>query len=310
MSKHAHPAHEHAHHEHAHHGHAHGVSDETRVLAVAALTGLYMFVEAAVGVWAGSLALIADAGHMLADVAALVLAWLGFRLARRPADWRRTYGFDRFSVLAAFVNGLALFAIAGWIGLEAIERLSAPAPILAGPMLWAAAGGLAVNLIAFAVLHGGDKESLNMRGAALHVLGDLLGSLGAILAAGVILLTGWTGADPLLSVAVSLLILVGGWRLVRESGRILLEAAPLDFDSRAVTADLATLPGVERVHHLHAWSITPTRRLATLHACLEPGADPAAAVAAIKRRLREAHRVDHATVEIEHPGAEPAPGCC
>ncbi|HSB59551.1 MAG TPA: cation diffusion facilitator family transporter, partial [Methyloceanibacter sp.] len=173
-------------------------TNERRMGLAALITGLFMFVEVAGGIISGSLALLADAGHMLTDLGSLSLAWFGFRLARRPADWKRTYGFDRFQVLVAFANGLALFAIAVWIVLEAVERLSQPQAVAGGIMIVVGAAGLAVNLIAFGLLHGADRENLNVKGAAIHVLGDLLGSVAALAAGAVIYLTGWTPIDPLL----------------------------------------------------------------------------------------------------------------
>lgn len=301
------PSHDHG------HGHDHApevdAGNERRMALAAALTGGFMLVEAAGGVIAGSLALLADAGHMLTDFASLLLAWLAFRVARRPADWRRTYGFDRFSVLVAFVNGLSLFVIAMVIVYEAVQRILEPVPVLGGTMLAVAVGGLVVNLLAFWVLHGAEQDNLNVRGAALHVLGDLLGSVAAIAAAAIILLTGWSIADPLLSVLVVLLILRSAWYVVRESGRILLEAAPRGFDTRAVARDLADIAGVEDVHHLHAWSITEKRKMMTLHARIEPSRNPEAVTAAIKARLAERFGVIHATVEIEHAGCADDPTC-
>lgn len=279
---------------------------ERRLGIAAALTGGFMLAEAAGGVLSGSLALIADAGHMLTDFASLALAWAAARVARRPADWRRTYGFDRFSVLAAFVNGLALFAIALWITVEAVGRLMEPAPVAGAAMLAIAALGLVVNIVAFMVLHGGEgghTHDLNLRGAALHVLGDMLGSVAAIAAAIVILATGWTPIDPLLSILVVVLIAVAGWRVVRDSGRILLEAAPAGQDIRAIADDLGTLDGVERVHHVHLWSISESRPMITLQTRLRPGADPAAARRAMRTRLATRHGIGHATIETEHEGA-------
>ncbi len=191
-----------------------GPDNQRRVGWAALLTGGFMVVEAVGGVLSGSLALLADAGHMLTDAAALALAWLAFRIARRPSDWKRTYGFHRFQVLAAYSNGLTLFFIALAIAYEAFQRLREPAEVLGGPMLAVAVLGLVVNIAAFLVLHGADRESLNVRGAMLHVLGDLLGSAAAIVAALVILWTGWTPIDPLLSVLVAVLILRSAWFLV------------------------------------------------------------------------------------------------
>lgn len=292
-------------------GHSHGPTlshdapeeerrSKERAIAVAAvLTGGFMGAEVVGGLISGSLALLADAGHMLTDFASLILAWLAFRLARRPADWKRTYGFDRFSVLAAFVNGLSLFAIAIWILFEAVHRLRDPSEVLGGLMLWVAVGGLVVNILAFSVLSRVEGDNLNVRAAALHVMGDLLGSVAAIIASLVIIWTGWTPIDPILSVLVVLLILRSAWAVVRESGHILLEGAPRGFDARSVASDLeATVPGVERAHHLHAWSITQERPMATLEIDLESGADAHVVRRAVKDRVQELSGVEHVTVEI------------
>jgi cobalt-zinc-cadmium efflux system protein len=314
---HGHADHDHAVHDHTdrgHAGHTHGAhvdaGNERRVFWAAVLTGGFMLIEVAGGLIAGSLALLADAGHMLTDSAALALAWLAFRIARRPADWQRTYGFDRFQVLAAFVNGLALFIVAGWVIVEAFERFLAPVPVLAGPMLAVAVAGLAINVVTFLVLHGADRGNLNVRSALLHVVGDLLGSAGAIAAAGIILSTGWTPIDPILSILVSVLILRSAWRIVRESGYILLEAAPTNLDIREIEADLNdNVAEIERVHHVHAWSLTQNRPLVTLHVKARADAAPGSVAGAVKRRLRERFGVDHATIEVEHgDGSRLAPG--
>ena len=269
-----------------------------------------MLAEVAGGLISGSLALLADAGHMATDFAALALAAVGFRLARRPADETRTYGFDRVSVLVAFVNGLALVLISIWIAVEAILRLMEPAEVLGGTMLVIAVLGLLVNIACFAVLHGADRDNLNIRAAALHVLGDLLGSVGAIVAAGVILTTGWTPIDPILSMLVSLLIVRSAWRVTSDSAHVLLEAAPRGFDADAACETVrAAVPGVTRVHHMHAWSITEERPMATLEADLAPGTDAAAARGAIKDVLARRFGIAHVTVEVnEAQGtADPAP---
>ena len=291
-------------HNHGGHGHSHASGNERVVGMAALLTGFFMLAEVIGGLISGSLALLADAGHMLADFAALVLAWLAFRLARRPADWKRTYGFDRFSVLAAFVNGLTLFVIAGWICFEAIERLQRPVEVLGGLMLWIALAGLAVNCLAFWILSRGEKNNLNIRAAALHVVGDLLGSAAALLAALVILFTGWTPIDPLLSVLVALIILRSAWQVVRASGHILLEGAPDGFDSRKVAETIvAEVPGVLRVHHVHAWSITQERPMATLEAEISAGVDARDSKASIKKVLHDRFGMEHATVEIDQHAA-------
>jgi cobalt-zinc-cadmium efflux system protein len=291
-------SHSHDHHDHGH-AHAH-TTNERRVGIAALLTGGFMLAEVAGGLISGSLALLADAGHMLTDFASLALAWLGFRLARRPADWRRTYGFDRFSVLVAFVNGLALFVIAFWIGLEAWHRLAEPVAVLGGVMFLVALAGLVVNIIAFLLLSGGEAQNLNVRAAALHVAGDLFGSVAALAAAVVIMLTGWTPVDPILSVAVALIILRSAWLVVRDAGHILLEGAPAALDTRAIREDLTrAVPGVVDVHHVHAWSISEERPMITLHARVTGEQPPERLVAQIKARLSERFHVAHATVEIE-----------
>lgn len=293
--------HDHGHaHGHAHHHHAHA-ANERSVAFAAILTGGFMVAEIVGGIVSGSLALLADAGHMLTDFASLALAWLGFRLARQPADWRRTYGFDRFSVLVAFINGIALFGIAIWIVVEAAQRLFEPVEVLGGLMLWVAVAGLAVNVIVFLILRTGDEHNLNIRAAALHVIGDLLGSVAAVVASLVILLTGWMPIDPLLSVVVAAIILRSAWRVVADSGHILLEGTPPGFDSRALKDDLrAALPYILDVHHVHAWSISQERPMVTLHANVTATTDSTTAVREIKLMLAEHFKITHATVEIEY----------
>lgn len=286
-------------------------NNESRTLWAAALTGSFMLAEVVGGLLSGSLALLADAGHMLTDFASLTLAWVAFRLSRRPADAARTYGFDRIQVLVAFLNGLALFLIAGWILVEAAHRLLDPMPVLGSIMAGVAALGLLVNIGAFLILHGADRDNLNIRGATLHVLGDLFGSVAALLGAGVILLTGWTPIDPLLSVLVAVLVLWSAWRLVAEAGHILLEGTPKGLDLAAVGPDLVAHVGpVESVHHVHAWSITQERQMITLHACVaDDGRKPEAVTAAIKARLSERFGITHATIELEHSGCADAAAC-
>jgi cobalt-zinc-cadmium efflux system protein len=288
---------------HGSHDHGPGgvnASNEKRMALAALLTGSFMFAEVAGGIAAGSLALLADAGHMLTDFASLALAWFAFRLARRPADWKRTYGFDRFQVLIAFTNGLALFVIAGWIVYEAVERLMGTPHVSGGIMVVVASVGLLVNVVCFFLLQGADRENLNVRGAAIHVLGDLLGSVAALVAGAVIMLTGWTPIDPLLSVLVAAIIVRSGWYVVAASAHILLEGAPEELDTREIGPDLvANVKVVEGVHHVHVWSITQSRRMVTLHAQICETADSDEAVKGIKARLKENFGLDHATIEIE-----------
>jgi cobalt-zinc-cadmium efflux system protein len=223
---------------------------------VLALTAIFMVVEAVGGWLSGSLALLADAGHMLADVGALGLAALTSWIARRPADDAKTYGYQRWEILAALVNGAALIGIAGWVVFEAVDRIGDPRPIRTGLFLAVALAGFLVNLVSLKLLHGHRHASLNVRGAYLHVLGDLLGSLGAVAAAATVALTGWAIADPIVSVAIALLIVFGAWRLVRESTDILLEAVPKHVSMPEVERRIREVPGVTAVHDLHVWTVT------------------------------------------------------
>lgn len=308
MSGHTHSHHKHGHHNHPSHDHSSGGHCHTpkvnennrwRVGLAALLTGLFMLAEVAGGLISGSLALLADAGHMLTDFAALAMAWAAFKLAMRPANARFTYGYDRVSILVAFVNGLTLFAIAGWIIWEACLRLLKPGEILAGTMFWVAIAGLIVNLIVFKILMGADQENLNIRGAVLHVLGDLLGSVAAIAAAIIILTTGWVLADPLLSVLVAILILRSAWSLIKDSGHVLLQGAPRGLERDTIQSDLiGHIDGVIDVHDVQIWSITPEKPVATLNAILKESADIDTVLEAIKSRLAKKFHLDEVTIEI------------
>jgi len=282
-----------------HRDHAH--ASERRMLWAMLLTGGFMLVEAFGGWLSGSLALMADAGHMLTDTASLALAWGAARAARRPADSLRSYGYHRAQVLAAFVNGVLFLAIVAWIVFEAVQRLFEPVPIQGGAMLVVAVLGLLVNIAAFALLHGGDQDNLNVRAAVLHVLGDLLGSVATIAAAGIILWNGWTPIDPLLSVLVAALILHSAWKVVRQSAHILLEGTPEDVDVEALRTALADqVPAVREVHHVHVWSLTHTRPLLTLHVLIDRQADYRETLAHIKEVLVERFHIHHSTVQIEY----------
>lgn len=294
---------DHAHHGHGHgHSHAHGAGTDERRIALAFIIILSsMFIEVAGGVISGSLALLADAGHMVSDAAALGMSWVALRIGKRPADSMRSYGYRRIEVLVAFVNGCALFVIAAWVLFEAISRFAAPSPVLGGPMLAVAIAGLLANVVAFLVLSGGNRENLNMRSAWLHVLGDLLGFVIAIIAAVVILWTGWSPIDPILSVLVALLILKSAAEIVKSSAHILLEGAPAGVNLGVLRSDLiATVPAVEEVHHIHAWSLTQEQSLVTLHVRCAPDADPETIVPAINNRLRERFGISHSTIQVDH----------
>lgn len=256
-----------------------------------------------VGGWlSGSLALIADAGHMLSDAAALLLALIAYRIAARAPDKQRTYGFHRVRVLAALANGASLLLLVAWIAWEAVQRFRQPTEVLAGPMLAVAIIGLIVNIVGAWVLMHGNQGDGNLRGALLHVVGDLLGSVGAIAAAIGILYTGWTVLDPILSVLVSVLVVRSAWSLVSDSLLILLQAVPRGLNVEKVQADIADLPEIAEVGHFHAWTLTDDRVVATVHVTPAPGVDPLTLPARVARQLREKHAIAHATVQVDPPG--------
>ncbi|MFQ6006181.1 MAG: cation diffusion facilitator family transporter [Woeseia sp.] len=272
-----------------------------RVQVALVLTGTFMVVEVIGGMLSGSLALLADAGHMLTDTMALALAAVAFRVSLRPADTKRSYGYHRFQILAAFVNGLSLLVIVGWILIEAVRRMIAPPEVIGTTMLVVATAGLVVNITAFLVLHGGDRDNLNIRGAALHVAGDVLGSLAAIIAAVVIIYTAWMPIDPILSVAVAFLILRSAWHLVKRSAHILLEGTPEWLDQTGMQSRIIDrIPAVTGIHHVHVWGLTPQHLMLTMHVVLghEPP-DSTAIVRRVKGVLREDFGIDHSTIEIE-----------
>lgn len=289
---------------HAHdhsHDHAHGAYSGSRLLGFSLLlTAGFMLVEFAGGLIAGSLALLADAGHMLTDTAALVLAWAAVRIAGRPADMRRTFGYQRLRVLATFVNGCALLFITVWIAFEAVQRFIAPAPVNGSVILWIGSTGLAVNLIVFALLRRGDAHDMNVAAATLHVLSDLLGSVAAIVAALVIMATGWTPIDPLLSLLVCLLIVRSAWALIRRSTHILLEGAPDWLDAAELRSTLeARIPAIRDVHHIHCWLVGPQETLLTMHASVQANSDHSAVLREAKAVLAEHYGISHATIQIE-----------
>jgi len=286
------------------HGHEANESNQRRVMIALVLTGTFMLVEVVGGIISGSLALLADAGHMLTDTMALSLAAMAFHVSKRPPGGNLTYGYQRFQILAAFVNGLSLLAVVGWILFEAVSRFFSPRDVLGETMLVVATAGLVINLISFAVLHTGDKENLNIRGAALHVAGDLLGSIAAIVAAIIIIYTGWTPIDPILSVAVAALILKSAWSLVKRSAHILLEGAPewLDVDKMQKRI-VARVPGVEEIHHVHIWGLTPQQLMLTMHVSLDGAVESQSGVIRnVKTFLQEEYGIGHSTIEVDIDG--------
>jgi cobalt-zinc-cadmium efflux system protein len=296
-------SHDHHHHPHPQPGNAQAGSRKGRsrkLLFAFVLTVLTMLAEAIGGVWSGSLALLADAGHMMVDALALLLAFVGAWMATRPADARRSYGYGRMEVLVGFVNALSQFVLVGWIIYEAAVRLLHPGAILSGVMLVVAVAGLLVNVLLLRTLQGHAHDDVNMAGASLHVLGDLLGSVAAVLAALAIRWLGWLWADPVLSLLVSLLILGSAWRLLRMSAHILLEGVPDGMDSAVVESSLRTADAsIRNVHHLHVWQLASGSRMATLHAELHEHADSSKALRAMKRMLLERFDIQHVTVQID-----------
>ena len=294
-------------HGHAPHDHAHDRTGQ-RLTTALVILGAFTVVEAVGGYFANSIALLAEAAHMLADCASLLLAVIAVRAARRPADARRTYGHRRYQPLAAFMNGQLLLLLTLWVVYEAVQRLLHVPAVNGRLMLGIALLGGAANLVAFLALSGG--KSLNERGARAHVMSDLLGSVAASVAALVILLSGWTAADPLLSLAISALILRSAWAIMRESADVLLEGVPAGFDVSHIEAELlGNIPGLVGGHHVHVWTMTGERPTVTLHANLAPGAAHGDALWAIHTRLAQRLRVEHTTVQIEEPGTCQSPEC-
>jgi cobalt-zinc-cadmium efflux system protein len=274
-------------------------SESGRALAwVLGLTLAFAVVEVLGGLLSGALVLLADAAHMLTDAAAVALSLFAAWVARRPATPQRTYGYYRLEILAALVNGAALIAVTLWIVLEALRRLGHPEPIRSGMLLAIAVGGLLVNLAAVAILHRAKGESLNVRGAYLHVLSDVLGSVAAIAAGVIVRLTGWLPADPILSIALSLLILFSAVRLTREAVEILLEATPSHVPMGALAEAMAAVPGVSEVHDLHVWTVSSGMVAMSGHATVPEAADRQRVLEEISRRVRE-FGIQHVTVQLE-----------
>lgn len=271
----------------------------SRALGLAlAVTLAFAVVEAVGGVVSGSLALLADAGHMVTDAASLGLSLAATWIARRPRTAARTYGWYRVEILAALANGAFLLAVTGWIAVEAVQRMMAPEPVRAGVLLGVASLGLVANLFAVKMLHGAHHESLNVRGAYLHVLSDVLGSVGAILAGVIIMLTGWALADPLISIALSLLLLAGAVRLMRRTLDVLMEAAPRHLDVRAVEQAIAAVPSVEGVHDLHVWTVSDAMVAMSAHAAVRDPSRHQQVLEEITRRVRS-FGIQHVTVQLE-----------
>ncbi len=285
------------------HTHSHSATNgnRTRLAAAFGVTALFMIAEVIGGWISGSLALLADAGHMLTDAAALLMALLAVQFAQRKPNARHTFGLLRLTTLAAFVNAIALLVITVLIVWEALRRFSQPQPIEGGLMLGIAVAGLLANLLSFWLLHRGSEEkNLNVRAAALHVMGDLLGSVGAIAAAVIIMLTGWTPIDPILSLLVAILVVRSAWALLRESLHELLEGAPSHIHADKLARELTrNVPEVRNVHHVHIWQVGE-KPVLTLHVQVIPPHDHDGLLRRIHTYLHQHYHIAHATVQMEY----------
>lgn len=283
-------------HEHA----SAGMKHRGRLIAVLALTASFMVVEAVVGFLTNSLVLIADAGHMLTDVAGLSLALLAIWFAQLPANARKTYGYYRAEILGALANAMLLFAISGYIFYEAVQRFQDPPEVSSVPLLVVASLGLCVNIAGAVMLVGGAKESLNVRGAFLEVAGDLLGSLGAIAAGIIIITTGWRYADPLFAAAVGLFILPRTWNLLRGALDVLFEGTPSHIGMPDVQQTMLGVEGVRSVHDLHVWTVTSGFVALSGHVEVRNNIDGDAVLVSMRSRLHDRFDIDHVTIQVEH----------
>ena len=287
------------HHDHAAHADLNTADGRRRVAIAGVVTAVFMVVETIGGIISGSLALLADAAHMFTDAASLALAWFGYFFAARPADETRSFGFGRLRVLAAFANGLALLALAVWIVIEGIQRLANPQPITGSLMLWVAICGLIVNLISAYVLHGGDSDDINLSGALWHVLGDLFGSVAAIIAAVVIIYTNWLPVDALLSMLVAVLVFVGGVRITRRAGHILAQGAPEHLTPASIrSALLENIDGINSIQQLHVWLLTEDKPVVTVEIEAASSVCPEALRSAVKHHLTTQLHAHLTTVEV------------
>lgn len=294
----------HGHHDHQHDHSHHGSGNKRRLAFTLLLAGGYLMAEVIGGLITNSLALLADAGHMLSDVAALALSFFAIWIADKPAPAHRTYGYYRAEILAALANGAALVAVSLYIIFEAIQRFRSPPEIQAPLMLWIAIGGLVVNLLGLWMLHGGRNESLNVRGAWLHVLSDTLGSVGVIVAAGFIWAFGWYWFDPAASLLIGLLIIYSSWRLLAESTAVLMENAPRGIDVDEVRQAIVALPGVNSTHDLHIWTITSGLDSLSAHVVIDDDQTQSDLLTRLRTMLHDRFGIDHITIQLEPEGFE------
>ncbi len=290
----------------ASHSHHHGrASDSRRRLGmVLILTAIYMVAEALAGWWSGSLALLADAGHMLTDVAAVALALAAAWFSARPATPRKTFGYYRLEILAALINGVALVVIALLIFYEAYQRWSSPPAVRSSIVMLVASGGLIINVICAWILHAGHDLDMNIRGAWLHVISDALGSVGAIVAGAIMWIYGWFTADPLFSALIGVLIVWSSWRLIRESTNVLLEGTPAHINLTAVEEAILNTEGVTAVHDLHVWTITSGREALSAHVIHGYTTSQPDLLKELRTKLHDRFGVDHLTIQMETPDFE------
>jgi cobalt-zinc-cadmium efflux system protein len=291
-------------HTHSHASHGRASRSRRRLTLVLLLTAAYMLAEVLGGWWTGSLALLADAGHMLADMAALALALVAMWFSSRPATPNKTYGYYRLEILAALINGAALLLISLFIFYEAYQRWANPPKVESVVMMLVAVGGLVINLVCAWLLHGEHEVDLNMRGAWLHIMGDALGSVGAIAAGLLMTLYNWYAADPLFSVVISLLIIWSSWHLIRESINVLLEGTPSHINLAAVEEAILRTGGVEDVHDLHVWTITSGREALSAHVIHGQTISPPELLKELRTKLHDRFGVDHLTIQMETPDFE------
>jgi cobalt-zinc-cadmium efflux system protein len=274
-------------------------SESQRLKFALAISSVYFFAELIGGFLTNSLALVSDAGHMLSDIAALALSLFAFRIARRPATLSSTYGFHRIEILAALFNGLALWLIVGIIFAAAYNRFFNPPEVASYGMMVIAIVGLAVNVLAGVILYGSHHHNLNLRGAFLHVVSDALGSVGAIAAGLIMLLTGWYVADPLISILIGLLILYSSWSLVKESLSVLMQSVPKGIRLDEVRQTIEEVEGVSAVHDLHVWAVTSDIFTLSAHAVVENGGDFHEVLNCIEETLKERFNIEHTTIQLE-----------
>jgi cobalt-zinc-cadmium efflux system protein len=286
-------------HDHAHVGPLRATSTRRRLALALGLAAVYLVAEVVGGLWTGSLALLADAGHMGSDVAALSLALFAAWVASHPADDRWTYGRSRAEILAALAQGVGLVAVALLVAVEAFDRFHALQPVSGAGVLAIATGGLLVNLLALAILGDGHAQSLNLRGAWLHVLSDALGSVGAMIAGLCVWQLGWLWADPAASLAIAALVAASAWQLIREAVDVLMEAAPRGLDVDIVRRDLGALVGVRSVHDLHVWTLGQGRVALSCHLVVARVERSEALLTDAYSLLGDRHRIDHATIQVE-----------